>query len=89
MRKLLMALDRVGNNVVARNIDVVLGDEAPATVAEMPVHNREGDDVLETLDVTRDQGATRPGTGVADVEVIAALLGGVLGAGLARDPVAE
>jgi hypothetical protein len=53
------------------------------------VHDREGDDVLEALEATGDEGAAGPGTGVANVEVIAALFGRELGAGVARDPVAE
>lgn len=49
----------------------------------------EGDDVLEPLELPRDERPVRPGAGVRDVEVVAALLGGELGAGLARDEVAE
>jgi hypothetical protein len=53
------------------------------------VHDGEGDDVLEALKAAGDESAAGPGTGVADVEVVAALFGGELGAGVAGDPVAE
>lgn len=55
----------------------------------MPVHHRVGDDVVQALELACDQGPVRPRTGIADIEMIPALLRGELGAGLARDPVAE
>lgn len=53
------------------------------------MHDRVADVVLEPLQLPRDQGPVRPGAGVGDVEVVAALLGRELGAGLIGDPVTE
>lgn len=88
MRKRLVALDGVRHDIVAGQLLVSL-DEAPAALGEVPVDDGEGDNVLEALELAGDEGAVRPRARVADVEVVATLLGRVLGAGLARDPVAE
>lgn len=53
------------------------------------MHDREADDGLEPFELTYDQCSMGPGTGEADKEVVTALFGGKLGAGLARDGIAE
>lgn len=88
MREPLMALNRVGNHILAGNI-LTLGDEAPAALAEMPVNHRVRDDVLEALKLAGNERATGPWACVADEQVIAAFLGRILGTFVARDPVAE
>jgi hypothetical protein len=40
------------------------------------MHARKRDNVFEALEFAHDQGAVRPGTGVGDVEVVAACFGG-------------
>lgn len=82
MRESLVALDRVRHHVVSGDITVLLGHEAPAALSKVPVHHGEGDEFLEALEASGDEGAARPRARVAHVEVVAALLGGVLGAGL-------
>lgn len=73
---------------------------------QVPVNDRDTDDVLETLETARYEGSvscmvsacnsTRtgwgprtPGTGIADEEMVAALLWGELCVGFAGDEVAE
>ncbi|KAI6759396.1 hypothetical protein HG530_010076 [Fusarium avenaceum] len=84
----LVALDGVRHDILARNI-FVLGHESPAALAKMPMDNRERDEVLKALKLTGDEGATCPWACVAYVEVVAALLGRILGVGIARDGVSE
>lgn len=84
-----MPLNRVRNHILTRNVRLALLHEAPAALGEVPVHDGEADDVLEALEPARNERAVRPRARVADVEVVAALLGGVLRAGFARDGVAE
>ena len=44
----------------------------PALVGEVPVDDVDGDDILEPLQLTRDEGAVGPGAGERHVQVIAA-----------------
>lgn len=53
------------------------------------MHDREADDGLEPFELAYDQRSVGPGTGQADKEVVTAFFGGKLGAGLARDGIAE
>ena len=75
--------------------DVLAGEglvscyEAPALLTEMPVDDGERDEVLEALQLPGDQCPVRPRAGGRDREVISALLGRELGAGLPRDEVPE
>lgn len=55
----------------------------------MPVHNREADNGLESFELAHDQCSVSPRTGQADEEVVTALFGGELGAGLAGDSIAK
>ena len=41
----------------------------------MPVHSRNWDDVLETLQASHNKGPVRPWAGVGDIEVVPVLLG--------------
>lgn len=78
--------------VVSSSFSLRRGEETGGKLTlltEVPVDDGEGDDVLEALKLPRDERPVRPGAGVRDVEVVAALLGRELGAGLARDEVAE
>ena len=52
--KVLMALKRIRNDILARLL-FILGDEAPATLTEMPVHDGKGNKVLETLELSGNQ----------------------------------
>jgi hypothetical protein len=48
-----------------------------------------GDDVIEAFELSYDEGSVGPGTGVRDVEVVAAFLCGKFGIGFVLDPVSE
>ncbi len=56
MRKRLVALDGVRDHILARLL-FVLCDEAPATLAEVPVDDGKGDELVEALELAGDQGA--------------------------------
>jgi hypothetical protein len=58
-------------------------------VAHMPVHDGEADKLLEPLQLAHDERPACPRTRIADVEVVAALLGREPCAGLGRDLVPE
>lgn len=107
VREILVAIHRIRGHVLSRDI-LILGDEAPSAVAEVPVHDGEGDDILEAFELAGNKRAvclcrvvsttvrvqditqsTYPGTRVANIEMVAALLRRILGPGLIRDPVAE
>lgn len=81
-------VQRVRDDVIGGG-GLVRGGEAPAALAEVPVDDGEGDEVLEALELAGDQGAVGPGAGIGNIEVVAALLGGELGGGVPRDPVPE
>lgn len=53
------------------------------------VNRRNTNKLLQPLQLPRNDRARRPRTRIADVQMIAALLGGELGARIGRDPVAE
>lgn len=55
----------------------------------MPVHDRDANDGLEAFELAHDQCPVRPGTGIAGEDVVAALVGGELGAWFAGDGIAE
>ena len=55
VRKGLVTLQRVGDDVHAGSVSVLGGREAPALGAQVPVHGREGDDVLQALQLAGDQ----------------------------------
>ncbi len=51
-----MSLERVGNDVFARLL-FVLGDEAPASLAEVPVDDGKGNKVFKALQLPCNKGA--------------------------------
>ena len=53
----------------------ILGQESPAVLAHVMVHDRDRDDVLELLQLAQDQRAVRPRAGQRNVEMVAAGLG--------------
>lgn len=53
-----MALKRVGDDILSRNI-LILSDETPSLLTQVPVHNGEGDEVLKALELSGDQSAVR------------------------------
>ena len=69
--------------------------ERPAVFGHVPVHDGDRDRRLETLETPEDQRAVGPGTGMGDVQVIAARLrreaafARGAGAAVGGDPVAE
>src|SRR5690606_25035524 len=69
--------------------------EGPALFEHAPVHHRHRHQVLQPLERVKDQGAVRPGTGVADVKTIASGLGAVsalpvrAGTAIGGQPIAE
>lgn len=89
MREALMPLNRIRNHILTGNVFLALLRKAPAALGKVPVHDGEADDVLEALELARNERAVSPRARVADIEVVAALLGRVLGAGFAGDGVAE
>lgn len=53
-----MTRDRIANDILANDLTLfLLGHETPATLSKVPVHDGEGDDVLETLQLAGDEGA--------------------------------
>lgn len=56
MGKRLVALDGVGDDVDA-GLLLVLGDEAPAALAEVPVDDGIGDELVEALELAGDESA--------------------------------
>lgn len=88
MGKVLMAIQRVRNDIISRQL-LILGNKSPSLTTQVPVHHRVRDNILQTLEATSNQRAMSPGTGIADVDVVPALLGRVLGTSLAGDVVAE
>ncbi len=85
----LVALEWVGDDVLAFGIGVFGSGEASTFVAHVPVDDTKRNDVLEPFEFAGDQGAAGPWTGIADVEMVSAFFGGELGAGFLGDPVAE
>ena len=65
------------------------GGRGLTNLTEEPVDHRKRNYVVKPLELPRYERPVRPGAGVRDVEVVAALLRRELGAGLARDEVAE
>ena len=53
-----MTLDGVGDHVLARLL-LILGDEAPPALTQVPVHDREGNEILQALELPRDQSPMR------------------------------
>src|SRR6185437_2038296 len=58
------AVDRIGDDAGAVG-------EGPAVVAEQPVDGGKAYHRLQALELAKDQRAMRPGTGEADIEMIA------------------
>lgn len=78
----------VWDRVLAWDI-LPLFSEAPPLLQHLIMHTREGDDVFEALELTHNQCAMCPRTGIADVDVVAGFLCWELCAWLAGDEVAE
>lgn len=88
----LMALGGIRYDVLPGDLSgarLLRGDEAPALLTEVPVHDGEGNDVFEPLELTRDERPAGPWTRIADVQVVPAFLGRELGASVAGDPAPE
>ena len=62
-----MAGDGVRGGVLAGQVGVGGGGEAPAFFQHFPVHGGEGEDVFEAFEFADDEGAVGPGAGVGDI----------------------
>jgi hypothetical protein len=54
-----MARDRVANDILARSLVgslFLLADKAPASLSQVPVYDRVGDDIFKTLELPGNKG---------------------------------